>query len=456
MHEKFDVAIVGLGPAGSSLAYQLRKSGLKIVAFDIVDENRIWGKPCGDAIGKHHFEETGMPEPRGEALRNLVEGIDLYSPSEQIKLRVEGKGFMIDRNAYGRFLVEEAKSSGVDVRLKTMVIGPVFRDGKLVGVEAKPLGGEKYVVEANVVVDATGTSQIIRKKLPEDWPANEKLNPVDANLAYRRIVDLDREIEDYQYIRIYVNQEIAPGGYWWYFPEGSTSVNVGLGVQHGRGYPHPKTIFEDKLLPRPELQKIVRVKSDAGAVVPTRRPANTLVWDNFVGIGDNGFTVNPIHGGGMGYAMTAAFHAARRIVQASEKGDFSRYGPLWQINLDYNKSIGAKQASLDIFRIYLQTLTNEEIEWGLKLGIVDASKAYNISSEGELDADFSAMDKLKIIARSGGRIMRLLELRNVGNYMKKIKKLYLEYPESPDGLQEWVSRVEALYREFKAKLGVEW
>ena len=457
MVEKADVVIVGLGPAGSSLAYQLRKTGLNVVGFDIVDWDGIWGKPCGDAIGKHHFEETGMPEPRGEALRNYVKGIDIYSPSEDIRLRVEGEGFIIDRNKYGVSLLREAQSNGVDVRLRTFVIGPVFRDGRLVGVEYKRLGqGGKNVIEADVIVDATGSSQVLRRKLPSDWPANERLKDVDANLAYRRIVDLDHEIEDYQYIRIYVNQEIAPGGYWWYFPEGTTSVNVGLGVQHGRGYPHPKKIFEEKLLTRPELRGIVRVKSDAGAVVPTRRPANTLVWDSFIGIGDNGFTVNPVHGGGMGYAMSAATFAAKRIVEAAEKGDFTRYGPLWSINLDYNRSIGAKQAALDIFRIYLQTLSNDEIEWGLKLGIVDASKAYNISSEGELEADLSALEKLKIVARGIRRPRLLLKLKTVGDYMKEAKKLYLNYPKNPDSLSEWVRKVEDLYVRFKKELGVKW
>ncbi len=456
MAEKFDVAIVGLGPAGSSLAYQLRKSGLRVVGFDIVGWNGLWGKPCGDAIGKHHFDETGMPEPRGDALRNRVDGIDIYSPSEEIRLRVEGKGYIINRNAYGRFLVERAQEGGVEIRLNTMVVAPLFRDGRLAGVIAKERGGEKQEVYADVIVDATGTSQIIRKKLPKEWPANEPLKPVDANLAYRRILDLDHEIEDYNYIRIYVNQEIAPGGYWWYFPEGPTSVNAGLGVQHGRGYPHPKKIFDEKLLPRREFRGIVGVRSDAGAIVPTRRPANTLVWDNFVGIGDNGFTVNPIHGGGMGYAMVAATYSARHIVEAAEQGDYTRYGPLWRINLDYMRSIGAKQAGLDIFRIYLQTIDNEVIEWGLKLGIVDAKSAYDISSEGEMKANLSALDKVKILAKGVSRVRELVKLRNVASYMSKAKDLYLSYPENPDDLAEWVSRVEALYSEYKKWLGVTW
>jgi digeranylgeranylglycerophospholipid reductase len=450
------VVIVGLGPAGSSLSFFLKDSGLKIAGIDLVDWDGIWGKPCGDAIGEHHFIETGLPLPSGKALRNRVEGIDIYSPSEQIKLRVFGKGFIIDRNAYGVMLLKEAEKKGVDIYLKTRVVAPIVEGGKITGVKAVSPSREELVFKAKVVVDATGTGQVLRRRLPKEWPVNEPLKPVDANVAYRRILELDHEIEDYQFIRIYVNQSIALGGYWWFFPEGKTSVNAGLGVQGGRGYEHPKSIFDSKLAVRKELQKVVRVKADAGALVPTRRPANTLVWDNFIGIGDNGFTVNPVHGGGMGYAMTAAKYAAESIVEAFEKGDFSRYGPLWKTNIKYMKSIGAKQAALDIFRIYLQNLTDEEIEKGLEVGIIDADKAYNISTEGDLDVDMSKIEKLKIVLRLLKRPSLLLQLATVGDYMKTVKNLYLNYPENPDNLPGWVAEVEDTYTKFKKKIGVNW
>ncbi len=451
----YDVVIVGLGPAGSTLAYKLRSSGLRVAGIDLVGWDQLWGKPCGDAIGEHHFHENDMPLPEGEALANIVEGIDVYSPSEEVRLRVMGRGFMINRNAYGRMLVREAEKAGVDVFLETYVYGIIMDGGRLAGVKARR-EGEELEFHARVVVDATGTSGVIRRKLPKEWPPHELLRPVDMNVAYRRIVELSTEIEDPNYIRIYVNQEIAPGGYWWLFPKSERIANIGLGVQGGRGYPHPRTIYEEKLMKRPDVGSQVRVYADAGAAVPTRRPANTLAWDNFVGIGDNGFTVNPVHGGGMGYAMNAATHAARAIVKAFEEGDFSRHGPLWEVNLGYMKGIGAKQASLDIFRIYLQELSNEEIEWALKNGVMRAEDAYETSVSGDLRANFSILDKARLLIKMLGRPSKLRELLIVRDYMKKAKSLYLEYPESPDGLEAWVGRVEALYSEYKRRLGVNW
>lgn len=451
----YDVVIVGLGPSGSSLTYQLRKSGLKVAGIDLVGIDGVWGKPCGDAIGEHHFEETGMPLPAGEALANRVEGIDIYSPSGEVRLRVKGTGFMINRNAYGRMILREAEKSGVDLYLKTYVSHPLIESGKLVGVRARS-NGEELDFMAKVVVDATGSSGVLRRRLPREWPVNEVLKPVDMNVAYRRIVKLGTEIEDPSYIRIYVNQKIAPGGYWWLFPKSTYVANIGLGVQGGRGHPHPKKIYDEILMRRGDVGSQQEVYADAGAAVPTRRPANTLVWDNFIGIGDNGFTVNPVHGGGMGYAMNAAYHAAKAIVEAFEANNFTRHGPLWKTNIGYMRGIGAKQASLDIFRIYLQELRDEEIEWGLKNGIMRAEDAYDTSVTGELKANFSILDKAKILIKLLGRPTMLQELITVARYMKKAKELYLNYPETPEGLEAWIEKVNALYNEYKSKLGVTW
>ncbi|MGC9209691.1 MAG: digeranylgeranylglycerophospholipid reductase [Acidilobus sp.] len=447
----YDVVIVGLGPAGASLAYLLRNSGIRVAGLDMVGPERVWGKPCGDAIGKHHFEFTGLPLPSGPSLKQVVEGIDIISPYGGVKLRVKGEGYIIDRTKYGLTLINEAQKSGVDVYLRTRATSPVLEAGRLVGVKAISEKGEEIVFRGKVIVDATGNSGVIRRQLPKEWPVNEPLDPKDSNVAYREIRELDYEIEEPTYLKIYVNQEISPGGYWWYFPEGKASANIGLGVQDGMGYPPPNVIFKERLERLDMVSKHVRVISASGSRVPTRRPANTLVWNNFIGIGDNGYTVNPVHGGGMGYAMTAAFFASKVIVDAYTKGDFSAKG-LWQLNTDYMKAIGRRQASLDIFRIFLQRLSNDDIEYGLKHGIMNADQVYETSVTGELKANLSLIDKVVLALRLLGRPSLLPKLALVGQYMKRVSELYGAYPTDPSSLSDWVGAIEGLYAEYKRRL----
>lgn len=454
MDERYDVIIVGLGPAGASLAWLLRNSGLKVLGLDMVGWDRLWGKPCGNAIGRHHFTETGLPEPRGDEVKQRVEGIDIISPKEDVVLRVKGEGYMIDRTRLGQRYVKEAMDSGVEVRLGVQALAPIIEDGMVTGVIARNPDDSKTELRGNVVVDATGNSGVLRRRTPREWPVNEPLRPTDANIAYREIVELDYEIEEPSYIRIYVNQEIAPGGYWWFFPEGARRANVGLGVQGGRGHPNPAVIYREKLLSRPEVRP-VRVLDASGSLVPTRRPANTLVWNGFIGIGDNAYTVNPVHGGGMGYAMYAAYVASKAIVEAHEAGDYSARG-LWSANLAYMRTLGARQASLDIFRIFLQCLSNDDIEFGLRHGIMRAEDAYETSVTGELKANLGILDKISILLKSLGRPSLLPKLVLVARYMSRIKGLYQRYPEAPEGLARWVAEVEELYSEYKRALGVDW
>ena len=449
----YDVVIVGLGPAGSSLAYFLRKSGLRVAGLEMVGPERVWGKPCGDAIGKHHFEFTGLPLPSGPSLKQVVEGIDIISPYGGVRLRVKGEGYIIDRNKYGLSLIDEAQKSGVDVYLRTRVTTPVLEAGKLVGVRAVNERGEELMFRAKVVVDATGNSGVLRRQLPKEWPVNEPLDPKDSNVAYREIRVMSYEIEEPSYLRIYINQEISPGGYWWFFPEGRSSANIGLGVQDGMGYPSPNVIFRERLEKLDEVKRHIQVINASGSRVPTRRPANTLVWDNFIGIGDNGYTVNPVHGGGMGYAMVAAYFASKAIIDAYSNNDFSAKG-LWRLNLDYISAIGRRQASLDVFRIFLQRLSNDDIEYGLKHGIMNSEQVYETSVSGELKANLSVLDKVVLALKLLGRPSLLSKLAMVAQYMKRASDLYASYPDSPAGLTAWVSAVEDLYSEYKRRLGI--
>jgi len=451
----YDLLIVGLGPAGSSLAYLLSGSGLNVAGIDMVDWDKVWGKPCGDAIGEHHFDETGIPKPSGKEVKQRVNGILVFSPSEEHFYRVKGPGYIINRNELGKRLIKESMNRGVDVFLKTRVRKPIIENGKLVGVETVTQSSDKVVFKAKVIVDATGNTMSLRLKLPEEWPVNEPLKPVDANIAYREIREMNYEIDEPDYIRIYVNQEIAPGGYWWFFPESKTSANIGLGVQGGRGHPNPMLLFKEKLDKRRDVNRYKKIYDASGSIVPTRRPANTLVWDNFIGIGDNAFTVNPVHGGGMGYAMFAAYNASIAIKEAFEKGDFLAKG-LWYTNTGYMRSLGAKQASLDIFRMFLQMMSNDDIEFGLKNKIMREEDMYETSVTGDLKADLSILDKLSIVLKTIGRPSLLMKLRTVGKYMSQAKEIYRRYPESPEDLNTWIKEVEELYSKFKSELGINW
>lgn len=448
--KKYDVIVVGAGVSGSTAANLMSRMGFSVALLDAKPNHRAGDKPCGDAIGEHHFEELGISPPSGEELDGLVRGIRIYSPSEEVVLTVEGRGYEINRVKFTRRLIKESVDNGADYFDETNASAPIIENGFVRGVVASRRG-DRLVLRSNVVIDASGSSRSIVRRLPSDWPVVDPIKPEETQIAYREIRILKEPLEDPEYLRIYVTSKVAPGGYWWNFPKSiAGTVNVGLGVQGGRGYDHPRSYLYKYILDRPEFRGSSLVES-SGALVPTRRPPHSMVWNGIMVIGDAAYTVNPVHGGGKGSGMLSAKAASIAYAKASEAGDFSAKG-LWIMNRLYLDYYGAKQASLDIFRIFLQRLSDEDIEYGLRKRIMRESDLYETSLTGVIKNKRGILDKLSRIVAGLGRPSLLAKLIVAAEYMDKMRKIYEEYPEAPEKLGAWRARVEALYMDFERAL----
>jgi geranylgeranyl reductase family protein len=443
---KYDVLIVGGGFAGASTAFHLAGHGLKVLLVDSKPWNRIGDKPCGDAVSKAHFDRLGMPYPRGEELENKINGIKLYSPDMKTVWTVNGEGFELNAPLYNQRILREAESKGVEVWDLTTAMKPLLDKDKVIGtVLFNRRTNEEITVFANVIVDATGYSRSVRSKLPQGLPISEDLDEKDADIAYREVLLTKDDIEDYDYLRIFITQRASPGGYWWYFPKGKNKVNVGLGIQGGMGYPSVHEFYKkylDEYAPDVDKSKLL-VKG--GALVPTRRPLYSMVWNGIIAVGDSAYTVNPVHGGGKGSAMISGYCAAKTILSAFETGNFSEKG-LWNMNICYINEYGAKQASLDIFRRFLQRLTDDDINYGMNKKIIREEDLLEASEKGDLH--LSVAEKAMRIIAGLGRPSLLFKLKTVAEYMKRIKQLYLNYPTSPSGFKQWKESVDSAILEF--------
>ncbi|MEM1623320.1 MAG: digeranylgeranylglycerophospholipid reductase [Sulfolobales archaeon] len=449
MSKTYDVVIVGLGVAGAYAAYKLSKSGLKVLAVDIKPYDRLGDKPCGDAVGKHHLESLGLADLPQEILEGYVRGIDIFSPSENFKFRVLGDGYEVNRIGLVRYLVKQALDFGLEIKTETAALGPIIRNGFVCGVVLRE-GNRSVEVGAKVVVDASGNARSIARRLPSEWPVAEGLEIVDSNIAYREVRELHREIEEPDILRIYVSKRVAPGGYWWLFPYSSLPgyVNVGLGIQGGRGYPHPRTLLYQHVLSR-ELFKGSRLIEAGGAVVPTREPLKSLVWHGIAVVGDAAYTVNPVHGGGKGSAMISANCVASAIIKGLEVGRVDANG-LWSANICYMNSYGAKQAVLNVFRLFLQELSDDDIEFGMSKKIIREEDLNVLSLRGDLE--LSVVDKAMRFLAGLRRPSLLFKLKNVAEYMDKVRVLYDNYPRSPAELPQWSRKVSSLLREYRIRV----
>lgn len=452
MSKTYDVIVVGAGTAGAYAAYLMAKQGLSVALIERKNANEVF-KVTGDAIGEHHIERL---RKSGLTINSNVftiryDGAELYSPDLGIKYLVLGKGYGLDMGKWAQWLIGMANNHGADIIDKHTVIAPIIEDGFVKGVKANRGDGTYVEFRAKVTVDASGATGVVRTKLPPQFRISEPLLPEDASYAYRELVEVDYEIPNPQYIRIYLSNVISPGGYWWFFPKSSNVTNIGLGIWG-------KLVKETGLNPRVNYERYLassnyvkgrKVLHAGGGIVPTRRPLPSMVGPGIVAVGDAAVTVNPVHGGGIGPALLSSELASKAIIEALEKGDVSERG-LWTYNLEYLKAYGIKQAQLDVFRLMLQSLSDDQLNRGLKARILTENEVLEISEKGELK--ISGLKRLVIA-------FRLLKVPDVArkltlalSYMNEIKRIYENYPHDPGALDNWLVTLMTKYNEYRLKL----
>jgi len=254
---------------------------------------------------------------------------------------------------------------------------------------------------------------------------------------------------DPDYCIIHLDQDIAPGGYGWVFPKGDNKVNIGLGVEKSILDQRNKRLGKNdnvaslmeeylqrnKAIKNPKLsQDPEDIHNNTGVFqVSVRRQNDCMVSGGYMLVGDSAWMPKPIDAGGIGPALIAGTILGKNVVDAIEANDVTEKG-LWQYNLDFIEEYGYKTAGLELFRRLVQTLTNEQISYGMKhfLGNVDVEAI----SKGE-HPDFSGLTKLGMIIRGAMNKTVASGLKYTSEQNQWLVKHYRNYPKEPSGFEEW-------------------
>ncbi len=452
----YDVIVAGAGTAGSITALTIAKKGHTVLLIDRKRKEKIGDKTCGDALASHHpkrlKELIGLPDIPGSIVEHVVDSIDLIAPDREHRLRLVGptiRGFSFNRLMLGQWLLSLAEKAGVEVFTSTRVKRLLLDDGKVSGVQIRRNNENKdRNLTARIIVDATGASGMLRRQLPASSPVDKIVEKKDMMVAWRTILETtDHTFETPSLLEIYWNQNQTPGGYTWVFPQGYHRVNVGLGLATLPGHRGPRDIFDSFVRTNWEFMKKKHVIVDSsGGIAPMRRPIDTMVDDNFMLVGDAACQVNPVHGGGIGPSMLGGALAGISATDALEMNDTS-IKSLWAYNTKYMEGYGVKQAALDIFRWFLLTVTNEEIDFAFEKGIIKGSDLLSVSIMGEMKTGKS--EKMKRLISGRGNVPFLRRVSEVSKIMTQMRKIYADYPESPNGLENWKARLPSLYQAVK-------
>ncbi|RLI60390.1 MAG: NAD(P)/FAD-dependent oxidoreductase, partial [Candidatus Asgardarchaeum californiense] len=273
---KYDVVVVGSGPAGSVTARYAALSGAKVL---IIERRAEVGVPvlCGEGISRK-VDEFDMLKSKNW-IANKVDGARIFAPDgTMVKLAAEKAGnetgYIIYRDIFDQELARSAIKAGVELKLNTEAVGLIKEKEKILGVRARQFD-EELEIEADIVVGADGVESKVGK-----WAGiKTTLKPIDLETCAQYTlanVDCDKNYSDF-----YVGKGIAPGGYIWVFPKGKDIANVGIGILASLS----ESGMALKLLNRfidthPELKKGEPIRLLAGAV-PVSEPIES-VRDNLI------------------------------------------------------------------------------------------------------------------------------------------------------------------------------
>ena len=318
--KKYDVLIVGAGPAGSNAAisYKELNPSLKVGLIDKATFPR--DKSCGDAIGPgvisalKRFNNEHILENEPQVVSTTLYGPDnigIQNYIPEVKNKEDSIVYVIPRIDLDNRILNLAKDLDVDVTEGLSFVSFEENPNKNILVKFKNKD-EEFLFSTKLLVGADGANSRIRKQLNlkqnSDW---------HKAIAIRAYIDSPNYIEIFNERTLMFEINVsAEKGYAWAFPSKGNLLNIGIGV--------PVSIFKkDKLNINQLLKDFIAQLESRGVIVENIRKQKSYMLPfassrpklkkniNIALIGDASSMINPISGEGIFYGMEAGYLLAK-------------------------------------------------------------------------------------------------------------------------------------------------
>jgi len=379
--ERFDVLVVGAGPAGSTAAYRLAEAGASVLLADKAKFPR--DKPCGGGLTMRAVKLLPYSvEPVVEDRTTRVRfGLDF---TRRFERRLdEPLVLMTQRVRLDAFLAEQAANAGADFRDGARVTGLVAGES---GVTAE-VDGKK--IAANHALLADGANGVSTRAVDLDDGRDYGV-ALEANVPYGVVSESE--------FRGLLCLELAnvPGGYGWVFPKGD-HVNVGVGGWEREGprlRAHLARFCREYGIPEASLENV------RGYRLPLIHARARVAKGRVALLGDAAGLVDPLSGDGIYEALLSAKLATEALLS----GDLESYDATLRSRLSSQLSAawGAKVA-LDRFPRLTYAVVRTPFLWNAVVSLIGGDVPSPSSMRGLRRASMRVVDGIARAAGNPGR-----------------------------------------------------
>ena len=323
-----DVLIAGGGPSGALCAYYLAKAGKKVIIIDA--ENFPRDKVCGDFVS---------PVGLTELMHIGISGFDEFEKTNKIAcatVHLDGQA-MINKNLpqmeglpdYGRviprlildnWIIAAAQKQGAQLitpcRLKQYTV-----ENDCVKIECS-IEDKDRVIYTRLLIGADGSNSIVARILNGKKPEPE--NKIIAVRAYFENINCVANQAE-----LFFSSKSFPG-YYWFFPTGATTANVGIGMML-ENFPKSDINLTKLLMDMIDNDAAFKARIGAGRIInkvvgfplSIYNPRAVLVKDRVLLTGDAAGLINSINGEGIQYALQSGRWAAECVINCLATDDLT-------------------------------------------------------------------------------------------------------------------------------------
>lgn len=334
----FDVAIIGLGPAGATAALKCARKGLKVIVFE---EHEEIGLPvhCGECVSKICLDK--LDTFPSEAISFEAKGIRMIFPDGSSNVVTE-QGYVLEKEKFEQLIAKEAKEAGAKIILSCRVSEAKRENDKWFVSTTK---GDFF---SKIIIDASGVSSFLSTRL-------------NLNTKFKTVIGIQYELLDIlrdDYLDFYIWPDVAPNGYLWMIPKKNNRANVGLVTDQN----NKAKAFLDEFVKRKgwENKKVVKT---FGGLIPASGPLEKTFSEGLMLIGDSAGFTSPLFEGGTHLSIQSAIFASQIAEKAIVENDFSeemfsKYQELWKKEFpDYKLLVEGKKSLYNFSKQELNDLS---------------------------------------------------------------------------------------------------